>query len=692
MSAFDGVNSLRFDDNALKAAVSPEVYAEWHSTVADGTALSKASSKSLAKGIMGWALERGATNFSHWFFPQRGMSAGTKLDAFVNLDFGSDKALKDIVSPVFGGGQLFMSETDGSSFPNGGLRATHTAAAYMAWDRSSPPFIKGDTVYFPCAFATWSGHALDYKTPLLRSQRAVSDEGVRLLKHMGHTDVEKVHANVGWEQEFFIIPRELYNARPDLVNTGRTVIGKAPAREQQNSDHYFTPMVPRVKEFSERLQEELWKVGISNSVIHNEVAPGQHEISPIFALTNVAADQNILTVELMESIAADLDLFVLNHEKPFGGMNGSGKHCNWGLNTDTGINLYNPADGEEEFMVFTAAMFHAINNYPEVLRASFGSSTNDYRLGGHEAPPAILSVCTGETLGKHIEGIAAGGPLTGYGGAGQYGGKTIDFGAPETAPVGGSLEDRNRTAPVPFCGNRYEFRAVGSYQNISDPLTAINTSVAEGLSVISDLIEGGMTYQEATAKVYKDNMRILFNGDGYDTAWHHEAEFERGLPNLPTTVDALELFHTDKVKALFSKHNVYSEAEVDAVTNVKYERYALDLLMDVDTTLEMINQGVLPAAAADLKSYDGTNLSGDRATVYEGLAASIAELQKVKDAWPTDGSEKEQAVYAKEVAKVALGVVRESADAAEGLINSDLYPFPTYHEMLFLHKAHGRSL
>jgi glutamine synthetase len=335
-------------------------------------------------------------------------------------------------------------------------------------------------------------------------------------------------------------------------------------------------------------------------------------------------------------------------------------------------------------------MFYAMNNYPEVIRTSFASASNDYRLGGHEAPPAILSIYTGTTLGAHLEAIAAGGPLEGYDG-GRYGGKEIDYGAPETAPVGGGVEDRNRTAPVPFCGNRFEFRAVGSSQNISPACTAINTTVAEGLSVISDLIEGGLSPRDAVGKVLGDNMAIMFNGDGYDSAWHHEAEFERKLPNLPTTVDALELFHTDKVKALFAKHSVYSADEVDAVATIMYERYALDILIDVDTALDMINQGVLPAAAADLKSYEGTELAGARSTVYAGLAAATAELQKVKDAWPTDATEKEQAIFAKDVAKVVLGTIREAADAAEKLIDGDKYPFPTYHEMLFLHKAHGRA-
>lgn len=503
----------------------------------------------------------------------------------------------------------------------------------------------------------------------------------------------KVHANVGWEQEFFVVPRELYNARPDLIATGRTVIGAEPPRHQQNSDQYFSRIVPRVKEFTEELQAELWKVGISNSVIHNEVAPGQHEISPIFALTNVSADQNILQMEIADDLAAKYDLAVLNHEKPFAFMNGSGKHCNWGLNTDTGINLYDPSDAEEPFMAFTAALVYACHNYPEVIRTGFASQQNDFRLGGHEAPPAILSMYTGHVLGEHLNAIAEhGGALAGYAGGGRYGGKEIHCGAPELAPIPAPVEDRNRTAPVPFCGNRFEFRAVGSSQNIGPSMTAINTTVAEGLSVISGLVEDdGMSVRDAVGKVLKDNKNIIFNGDCYAEEWHHEAEHVRKLPNLPTTLDALELFDSDKVADLFSKHKVYSKAEVSAVASVMYERYALDQQIECDTLLGMVNQSVLPAAAEDLNTYMGTELGGDRATVYNGLAASTAALQAVRDGWDSEASEKEQAVYSKDVVVPAMGAVRESADAAEQLIAAGKYPFPTYTDLLFDHKAHGRS-
>jgi len=481
----------------------------------------------------------------------------------------------------------------------------------------------------------------------------------------------------------------VYKARPDLIAGGRTVIGAVPTRNQQLSDHYFSRIQPRVKAYLEDLQTEMWKVGISNTVLHNEVAPGQHELCPVFSLTNVAADMNILTTELMEEMAAEHELKVLFHEKPFAGINGSGKHCNWGLNTDTGINLCNPGDGEGEFVAFTAALLHAVHKYPAVLRASIASLGNDFRLGGHEAPPAILSMYAGPTLGAHLEAVANdGAALDGYKG-GRYGGKVIDSGAPELGPVGAGVEDRNRTAPIPFCGNRFEYRAVGSAANISPSMTAMNTTVAESLSVISDKIEAGASPRDAVAEVLSDSMPAMFNGDGYNPAWHHEAEFERGLPNLRNTPISFEAFDCQATKDLFSKHKVLSEAEVDSYVSINLDEYSMSVEVEAATMLNMINQGVLPAAAADLKSYDGTKLAGGRAAAYEKLAAETAALQAANDAWPE--GEKEAAFYAADVVKPAMDSCRDAHDAAEVLISSDLYPFPTYEQMIHGHHMDGRG-
>lgn len=614
-------------------------------------------------------------------------STHRKHDAFVDLDFSDPKPLKDIISD-FDGGKLWMSETDGSSFPNGGLRATHTAAAYMITDRTSPPYIKGDTLVFPSAFMSWNGHALDHKMGLLRSQEAVTRECTRLLHLLGFNDVQETYAQVGWEQEFFVVPRELVVARPDLLNSGRTVCGALPPRGQQLSDHYFGKVHPRVKAFFEDFQHELLLRGICMSVYHNEVAPGQHEMSPIFSLTNVAADQNVLTCELMQEISVSHGLVALPHEKPFLGINGTGKHCNWGMSTDTGMNLYKAGKTPEtqaSFVTFVAALMHGVNKYPEAYRASVATSGNDHRLGADEAPPAIFSMYTGPVLGSHLESIVAGGELAGYTG-GRYGDKMIETGSRATGPVGGAMEDRNRTAPLPFCGNRFEFRAVGGNQNISLPMTVMNTTAAEGAAVIADLIEhDGMSPRDAVAHVLRENMNIVFNGDGYSSEWHEHAEHERGLPNLKDTVDSFRTWDSDKNLALFSKHKVFSTEEMKALKSINFQRYSDDIEIEADTFLGMMNQGVLPAAATDLKNYEGTKLAGKRATVYEALATEVDKLQAVRDAWPTD-CEEAAAEYARTHVKPAMSEARVAHDAAEVLISSSLYPYPTYYDMIYPHQ------
>lgn len=684
-SSLENMSCDVWSDSVRKETLSPAAYADYNNSIKTGSDLSKDTVKEMAKSMYDWATAKGAVNFSHVFYPMRNKKPGMKTDSFVSLNFGDDKPLKDI-TVEFASSLVLMSETDGSSFPNGGLRATHTAAAYMVADKSSNPYIKDDVLYIPSAFIAWNGNALDYKTPLLRSQEAVSKEATRLLHHLGFSDVTEVFANVGAEQEYFAVPRELATARPDLVSTGRTVLGAPPARGQQLSDHYFGRMNPRVKAFQQEFQEALWRLGISSVVYHNEVAPSQHEFSPIFSLTNVAADQNVLCMDLMSEIGAKHDLSILTHEKPFAGINGSGKHCNWGLNSDTGMNLYTTgktAQEQQSFVTFVTALAYGVGKYPEIFRAGVGGSGNDFRLGAQEAPPAIFSLYTGVKLGAHLEAVAAGGPLDGYE-AGRYGSHDIDTGARATGSFGGATEDRNRTAPLPFCGNRFEFRAVGSDVNISLPMTVMNTAVAEGCAYMSDQIESGKSVQEVVSATLADNMKVIFNGDGYSSEWHEEAEFERGLPNLKTTVDALHHLNSDKNKELFSKHKVFSEEELAAVTSVMFERYALDYEIEADTMLDMINQGVLPAAAQDLKSYDSTGLAGERPAAYKALADATADLKAKRDSWPMD-SEVEAAEYAKDVIKPTMEKVREAHDIAEKLIDSKLYPFPTYHEMLHVH-------
>ena len=538
----------------------------------------------------------------------------------MDLDYGHPDTLKPLVAGpgTFDGGKLFFSETDGSSFPNGGLRNTHTAAAYMSWDKTSPPYVRNGTLYIPSAFVTYLGDALDHKTPLLRSQEAINTEGVRLLRHLGDETAQQVVSNVGCEQEYFLVDRDHYNARPDLVMSGRMLFGGVSEREQEGCEQYFGPPNPRARAFMDTISAELVKLGISMNVFHNEVAPAQHETCPVFCLTNVAADQNILAMEVMAEVAAAHGLTALFHEKPFAGVNGSGKHCNWGLNTDTGKNLFNPgktAETQTDFIASLAALAFALNNHGDVLRCGVASAGNDHRLGAQEAPPAIVSLYTGSVLEQHLSAIVnEGAELAGYNPS--VSGSMLSFGTNAVEAVPASAEDRNRTAPFPFCGNRFEFRAVGASQNIALPLTFVNTAVAAGFSALSDKIEGGQSVRDAVAETLEENFRVIFNGDGYSADWVVEAE-KRGLPNLNNATKALSTFDSDKNKELFSSTKVFGAHEVTARKDILLGEVAGAILIEARTALRMVETGYKPAFATDLKTYsDADFTSGDRRAVY----------------------------------------------------------------------------
>jgi len=686
-TALQSISMSVFTDKVRKEKLSPEVYTAYAESIETGTPMPKAAASEYAAALFTWAMDKGAVNFCNLFFPIRGMKSGTKTDAFIDLDYGEKQPLKSI-KVDFDSSKLFNSETDGSSFPNGGLRCTATAAAYMVIDKSSNQYIKDDTLYVPSCFIAWTGESLDYKTPLLRSLETINTQATRLLNNLGFTDAKKVVANVGCEQEFFAIPREMAVARPDILATGRTILGADTARGQELDDHYFGKISPRVKAFFVDFQAACWELGISNVVYHNEVAPGQHEWSPIFSLCNTAADQNILACELAQEIGLKHNLFILHHEKPFAGINGSGKHCNWGLNSDTGMNLYTTGKTKETeacFTAFTAALSYAIANYGEALRATVASSGNDHRLGAQEAPPAIISLATGKKLEAHLESVVAGGALDGYS-AKRYGDADLGTGSNATEKVGRGTEDRNRTAPLPFCGNRFEFRAVGSNQNISTPMFVLNTAVAEGCEAISVLIEGGKSARDAVAQVLAESKHCIFNGNGYSPEWHKEAVEVRKLSNLATTVEAWGAWDTKKNTDLFVKHKVLSAAEMTALKTINFERYTQDLEIEADTMIKMINQAVLPACAADLKAYDGTGLAGSRPDTYKAMAAQLDNLTKVRASAPHGASPEDAAKWTKEELKPAMNALRTAHDAAEGLIDSKLYPFPTYEDMLFPHQ------
>merc|ERR1711871_1228893 len=683
------LNENKFGWPEIKEAVSADVYSKFQAAVADGSSLDKQTANALADAMKNWAMERGCTNYAHWFSPVRGEPIqalnGQKHDSFVDLDF-SDPSVVKPMTVGFSGSQLFFNETDGSSFPNGGLRATHTAAAYNSWDRISPCFAYGDTLYIPSAFVAWTGAALDHKTPLLRSEQAINKEGMRLLKHLGDSDATQVVANVGWEQEFFVVDREMYLKRPDLMMCGRTVLGALPARNQQTDMNYFGPMCPRVKALMEEVSAEAHKVGMSMKVYHNEVAPGQAEFSPIFSLTNIANDQNQLSMQMTNEIAARHNLVVLWHEKPFAGINGSGKHNNWGLNTDSGKNLYAPgktAESQADFAAFVTAQAYAVNQHGDAIRCSIATAGNDHRLGAQEAPPAIISLYTGIGLEAHLAEIMKGGDLAGYSDQGT----PIDDGSTNVQTINGAGEDRNRTAPLPFCGNRFEFRAVGSSQNIAFPLAVLNTAVADGCAAISDKIEAGASPRDAVAAVLEENWRGIFNGNGYGEEWPIEAA-KRGLLNLKNSPEAFAEFASDKNKDFFSKYGIFTPEETEARSETLYEQYITQVAMEASTMLEMMDTGIIPACAEDLKCYEGTTMGGDRATLYSDMTKATDALRGKFDAIPHDDLA-EGATYIADTLIPAMSEVRELADTAEKRCQRGLWPFPTYADVLYNHHSEG---
>ena len=558
----------------------------------------------------------------------------------------------------------------------------------MSWDKASPPYILGDTMFIPSAFVTHNGEALDHKTPLLRSQDAINKEGIRLLNLIGDSDAKQVVSNVGWEQEYFLIPREMYLQRPDLLGSGRTLFGAGSPRNQEGCENYFGVPYPLAKAFMEDVERACWELDMALIVNHNEVAPSQHELSPIFSLTNVASDQNMVCMELMDTIAARYGLKVLQHEKPFAGVNGSGKHCNWGLNTDTGKNLFKPGKTETsqgDFFTFTAALAYAIKNHGDVLRCGVTGAGNDHRLGAQEAPPAILSLYTGEIMESHIRSIVDGGSLFGY----PSGGDMLSFGGSSVEDAERGLEDRNRTAPFPFCGNRFEFRAVGSSQNPAQPLAYLNAAMADGCRVLSEKIEGGLSPRDAVAEMYKENMPVIFNGNGYSDEWPVEAVEVRGLKNLKDTPTALATFASQKNKDLFTSTGVFTEKEVEARQAIMFDEYSNILLIESETAIKMANSGYLPALAKDLKTYEGTDLAGSRAAVYAKVAEETAKLETAVHGIPSGDSD-EVANYMAYTVKVQMNELRAAVDAAEILCDANLWPFPTYTDMLFAHHSAER--
>jgi len=690
----DALTDMRaavFDDDTMKARFSSALYTRFREALVTGAALSEDDQKAVANAIFKWAREQGAVSFAHWFFPIRGgggaegaMCGALKMDTMIDLDWSSSEGTKPFLEAL-PYERLFQGETDGSSFPNGGLRATHTAAAFTSWDRSSPVFVLDRVLRVPCAFVTHLGACIDDKTPLLRSNDAVNREGLRLLQNIGlASGVKTIHSYLGWEQEFFIIKAELYKQRPDLVNCGRTLIGKLPCRHQQGDLNYFAPPPQQVEDLMFRVKETMLRLGVPMAVLHNEVACGQHEMSPIYCHSSFSCDNNVLFMEVLEKEAEKLGLRALLHEKPFAGINGSGKHNNWSIGTDTGINFFYPGKTDpdrEIFVTAIACLSYGLCQHNEVVRCCVAHAGNDHRLGAQEAPPAIISLYPGTGFEEHVDSIIAGGPLLGY--------KAIKSSAnpncSATMPAPCGVEDRNRTAPFPFCGNRFEFRAVGSSQNCSFPIAMCNTIMASGMAALSELIEGGMSRRDAVAKLYKDNRHVIFTGNGYSAEWPQEAA-KRGLPNLHNTPLAIAEFNTPKAKALFTKMKVFSEEETDARADIMFESYVTTLSVEASTLIDMVETGILPACSEDMATYgEVLALAGERMEVYSGIKDAADKLKTLLASKPHEV--RAEAKYYCDVIKPQMLVVRELVDKAEGLLEKGLYPYPSYETMLYSHHS-----
>ena len=579
--------SMVFDEKTMRSHLSPESFGAWKQCVTDGKTLDPHTAGEIAEAMKQWAIDLGATHFTHWFQPMTGVTA-EKHDSFLEPDAAGQVILK------FSGKELIRGEPDASSFPSGGLRSTFEARGYTAWDPTSFAFVKENSLYIPTIFCSYSGQPLDKKMPLLRSMDAVSKQAVRVLRLFGDTETRQVTAQVGPEQEYFLLDKKLYNARRDLRLAGRTLFGAPPSRGQEMEDHYFGMIKPRVSRFMQELDEELWKVGVPSKTKHNEVAPSQHEMAAIYSDANTACDHNQLVMELLKKVADRHDLVCLIHEKPFAGVNGSGKHDNWSLSTDTGKNLFKPGSTPSQnlqFLLFLAAFVQGVDEYQGLLRASVASAGNDHRLGAQEAPPAVISIFLGEELTQVVRSLIDG---TGHVDSGK---RTLDIGLAVLPNIRQDNTDRNRTSPMAFTGNKFEFRMVGSSDSISGPNLVLNTIMAESLYQFAERLEGAKDFDAALMdllrQVFRDHQRILFDGNGYDEAWLAEAR-RRGLLNLRTTPDALPELVTQKSIQLFRRHGIYEREELIARYNIYVDKYVQEVLIEAKTMVDMIGISSIP--------------------------------------------------------------------------------------------------
>lgn len=690
----DYFGCLVFNDKVMKAKLPTEVYESLKKTREEGVRLDSSVANVVADAMKDWAVANGATHFTHWFQPLTGITA-EKHDSFIApTDDGG-------VIMEFSGKELIQGEPDASSFPSGGLRATFEARGYTAWDPTSFAFIKDKTLCIPTAFCAYNGEALDKKTPLLRSMAALNKQALRILKLFGNKDVKSVHTNVGPEQEYFLISKEMYEQRPDLKFTGRTLFGAKPPKGQEMDDHYFGAIKPKVAAFMAELNEELWKLGVLAKTEHNEVAPAQHELAPIFTTTNIATDHNQLTMEIMQKVAAKHGLVCLLHEKPFAGVNGSGKHNNWSMATNTGINLLAPGATPYEnaqFLLFLCAVIKAVDDYQDLLRISVATAGNDHRLGANEAPPAVVSMFLGDELTEVLEAIETGNP---YKGAAKT---QLKLGVDVLPKFNRDTTDRNRTSPFAFTGNKFEFRMLGSSNSIACANIMLNAAVAESLKVYADRLEGVADFEtalhEMIKKTIKDHKRIIFNGNGYDEAWIKEATEQRGLCNYRTTPDCIPHVLDKKNVDMLVGHKVFTEAELKSRCEIQLENYCKTVVIEANTMVSMAKTLIAPAVEAyvtdvakavaakrivdaNLPCKYESKLIKNLSALTDRIASCIEELemalQKLHEA--KDIVDEANAIRDNVLEK--MNALRIACDEAELLTAKKYWPFPTYSDLLF---------
>ena len=686
--------SLVFDERVMRSRLSDDVYASLKKTIDENAKLDEKVADAVAEEMKSWAIENGATHYTHWFQPLTGVTA-EKHDSFISPSPDGGVLME------FSGKELIKGEPDASSFPSGGLRATFEARGYTAWDPTSFAFIKDHTLCIPTAFCSYSGEALDKKTPLLRSMQAINRQAKRVLKLFGNDDVKYVRTSVGPEQEYFLVDREVWNQRPDLKYTGRTLFGAMPPKGQEMDDHYFGVIKPRVSEFMEDLNNELWKLGILAKTEHNEVAPAQHELAPIYSTTNVATDSNQLTMEIMKKVAARHGMECLLHEKPFAGVNGSGKHNNWSIGTDTGVNLLSPGKTPYEnaqFLLFLCAVIQAVDDYQDLLRLSVATAGNDHRLGANEAPPAIISIFLGDELTGVLNAIKNDTP---YAGAEKV---VMKLGVHSLPSFSRDTTDRNRTSPFAFTGNKFEFRSLGSSNSIACCNIMLNAAVAESLRQYADELEKSENFEDDLHKLIKrvitEHQRILFDGNGYGDEWVKEATEVRGLSNLKTTADAMPHLLDEKNKEMLLAHKVFTEAELKSRCEIMLENYVKTVNIEGLTMVDMVRKNYLPAierylyrlaettklmreVSSNVKCNYEVSTMERLSEITDSVLVSVVKLEEVLSELKDKEDIFESSAYVRDELLPAMEELRKFVDEAEMLTSQKDWPFPSYGQLLF---------